>query len=239
MSEIINFKEVSVRYRTTPSGVHSFKDLLTSFSNPFSSTVILKDISFTLNKGESLGILGRNGSGKSTLLRCVAGIISPYEGIIKVNATIAPILALGAGLELELTGYENIKLLLAIYGCPVTKEAIASITSFSELSHEALNQATKCYSSGMLARLSFSISFYQESEIYIIDEVMAVGDLGFQEKCMQRINELQHNGKSIIFVSHFPDEVERICDQAILLDNGRLILKSTSHEVCNQYKKMF
>jgi ABC-type polysaccharide/polyol phosphate transport system ATPase subunit len=215
------------------------KDLLTSFANPFQTTLILKDISFQLQKGQSMGILGRNGSGKSTLLRAIAGIIKPSKGSLKSFCTIAPILALGAGLELELTGYENIQLLLSLYGRKATKEAINEIASFSELDDVTLNQATKCYSSGMLARLTFSISFSHHCDIYIIDEVLAVGDMGFQTKCIDKINELKKQGKSIIFVSHFPDEVVKICDQAILLEKGVLIHKGTSEEVCQHYKELF
>jgi ABC-type polysaccharide/polyol phosphate transport system ATPase subunit len=239
MSLLLDLNNVNVRYRTNHAGIHSMKDLLTSFANPFQTTLILKDISFQLQKGQSMGILGRNGSGKSTLLRAIAGIIKPSKGSLKSFGTIAPILALGAGLELELTGYENIQLLLSLYGRKVTKEAINEIASFSELDDATLNQATKCYSSGMLARLTFSISFSHHCDIYIIDEVLAVGDMGFQTKCIDKINELKKQGKSIIFVSHFPDEVVKICDQAILLEKGVLIHKGTSEEVCQHYKELF
>jgi ABC-2 type transport system ATP-binding protein len=116
---------------------------------------------------------------------------------------------------------------------------IASIVAFSELDEITLLQAVKCYSSGMLARLSFSISFAVESDVYIIDEVMAVGDFGFQAKCMQRIHQLKVEGRSIIFVSHFPDEVERICDRAILLEQGRIIQQGTAKDVCASYRNMF
>jgi ABC-type polysaccharide/polyol phosphate transport system ATPase subunit len=239
MSLLLDLNNVNVRYRTNHAGIHSMKDLLTSFANPFQTTLILKDISFQLQKGQSMGILGRNGSGKSTLLRAIAGIIKPSKGSLKSFGTIAPILALGAGLELELTGYENIQLLLSLYGRKATKEAINEIASFSELDDATLNQATKCYSSGMLARLTFSISFSHHCDIYIIDEVLAVGDMGFQTKCIDKINELKKQGKSIIFVSHFPDEVVKICDQAILLEKGVLIHKGTSEEVCQHYKELF
>ncbi len=239
MSLLLDLNKVNVKYRTNHAGIHSMKDLLTSFANPFQTTLILKDISFQLLQGQSMGILGRNGSGKSTLLRALAGIIKPASGTLKSYGSIAPILALGAGLELELTGYENIKLLLSLYGRKATKEAIDEIAVFSELDEFTLNQATKCYSSGMLARLTFSISFSHNCDIYIIDEVLAVGDMGFQAKCIDKINELKKQKKSIIFVSHFPDEVEKICDQAILLEKGELIHKGTSEEVCQEYKKLF
>ena len=239
MSTLIHLENVSVRYRTNHASIHSVKDLITSFGNPFATNEILSDISFTLEKGSSLGILGRNGCGKSTLLRAIAGIIKPSKGKIEINGSVAPILALGAGLEMELTGYENIELLLSLYGQKSSPGLVKEIAAFSELDDYTLNQAVKAYSSGMTARLTFSISFSQQCDIYIIDEVMAVGDMGFQAKCLQKINELQHAGKSFLFVSHFPDEVERICDKAILLEHGKLILQGSSEKVCQEYRKLF
>lgn len=239
MSKLLELQNVSIRYRTNHAGIHSVKDLLTSFANPFQTIEILKDISFSLKKGESLGILGRNGSGKSTLLRAIAGIIKPAKGELKSFGTIAPILALGAGLENELTGYENIILLLSLYGIKITQQVINEIAAFSELDDTTLNQSTKCYSSGMLARLTFSISFSHECDIYIIDEVLAVGDMGFQQKCLEKIEQIKSTGKSIIFVSHFPDEVMRICDHALLLEKGKLLDYGLSEKICQEYKNLF
>ncbi len=239
MNELLQLAQVAVRYRSNPAGIYSVKDLLTTFAHPFRTREILSDISFSLHKGESLGIVGRNGCGKSTLLRCIAGIIQPSTGKIKCNGSIAPILALGAGLEPELTGYENIRLLLSLYGRNPDKDAIDEISTFSELDGTTLQQAVKCYSSGMLARLTFSIAFSQYCDIYIIDEVLAVGDMGFQAKCLQKIDDLKSQGHSIIFVSHFPDEVTRICEKAILLEQGKIISQGLSTVVCQQYKNLF
>ena len=144
MADLLHLQNVSVRYRSNPAGVYSVKDLITSFAHPFRTREILHDISFNLQKGDSLGILGRNGCGKSTLLRCIAGIIKPSHGKVVVHGSIAPILALGAGLEPELTGYENIKLLLALYGRRINREAIEEITAFAELDAPTLAQAVKC-----------------------------------------------------------------------------------------------
>src|SRR5690606_5779995 len=155
-------------------------------------------VSLTLDKGDSLGILGRNGSGKTTLLRAMAGVIKPNKGVIKLNGTVAPILAIGAGLELELTGYENISLLLSLYGLKTATHTEA-IKAFAELPEEVLKMPVKRYSSGMLARLAFSISLANDCDMLIIDEVLAVGDKGFQDKCMKKIFELKDQGKSIIF----------------------------------------
>ena len=239
MSILVELNQVSVRYRSNKAGIFSIKDLITSWAHPFQTKEILKDITFTLHKGESLGIVGRNGSGKSTLLRAIAGIIKPSKGRLNTYGSIAPILALGAGLEAELTGYENIHLLLSLYGRKISPQAIEEIVQFSELDHQTLSQATKCYSSGMLARLTFSISFSHHCDIIIIDEVLAVGDLGFQQKCLQKITDLKKEGCSIIFVSHFPDEVVKICDKALLLEQGTLIFQGPSDIVCQQYKNLF
>jgi ABC-2 type transport system ATP-binding protein len=239
MSTLIKYQDVSVKYRHNHAGIYSIKDLLTSFSKPYTYRTILHDITFSINQGESLGIIGRNGSGKSTLLRTMANIVKPYKGQISRFGTIAPILALGVGLENELTGYENIDLLLALYGHARDKKTVQQIIDFSELDDTTLKQSVKCYSSGMLARLSFSISFASDCDMYIIDEVLAVGDFGFQAKCMQKINDLKVLGKSIIFVSHFPDEVVRICEKAILLENGQIIHHGTSKEVCQHYRNLF
>ncbi|MBL7767201.1 MAG: ABC transporter ATP-binding protein [Chitinophagaceae bacterium] len=239
MNPILEYQHVWIRYRDNYGGIHSVKDWVTSLRNPFHTKVILEDISFKLMPGESLGILGRNGCGKSTLLRSIGGIIKPAKGKIICSASIAPILALGAGLEMELTGFENIRLLLSLYGVRPTAERIRSIQLFSELDDVTLNHTVKCYSSGMLARLAFSISFHHDCDIYIIDEVLAVGDLGFQAKCTERIRQLKDTGKSIIFVSHFPDEVQQICEQAILLEQGKIINQGKSSVICQQYKEIF
>ena len=216
------------------------KDLITHRKSPFKNKVILDNISVEVRRGESLGILGRNGCGKSTLLRAIAGIIKPKKGKITVNGTFAPILAIGAGLELELTGYENISLLLALYGTArKNTNAVENIKEFSELSDEVLKMPVKQYSSGMVARLAFSISLANDSDILIIDEVLAVGDQGFQAKCLEKIYKIKSEGKTILFVSHFPDDVARICNKAILLEQGKLIDSGNSSDVCNHYRQLF
>jgi ABC-2 type transport system ATP-binding protein len=237
---IISVQGVSVSFWQNNVGVYSIKDLITHRKSPFVSKPILTDISVDLKKGDSLGILGRNGSGKSTLLRTIAGIIKPDRGTVVVNGSFAPILAIGAGLEPELTGYENIALLLALYGTArKNTNAVQNIKDFSELGHETLMMPVKQYSSGMVARLAFSISLANDSDILIIDEVLAVGDQGFQAKCLEKIYSIRDEGKTILFVSHFPDDVTRICNKAILLENGQLIHSGNSIDVCNHYKQLF
>lgn len=235
---LVSVEHIEVSFWQNNVGVHSIKDLLTHRKNPFTLKPILTDVSLQLKKGESMGILGRNGSGKSTLLRAIAGVIKPQKGKIRLNGTVAPILAIGAGLELELTGYENISLLLSLYGLKGSKK-VTDITTFAELSDEVLKMPVKCYSSGMVARLAFSISLANDCDLLIIDEVLAVGDKGFQEKCMRKIYEIKEQGKSIIFVSHFPDEVVKICNTAVLLEQGKIINQGDATEICNHYKQLF
>jgi ABC-type polysaccharide/polyol phosphate transport system ATPase subunit len=237
---IIKVENVHVSFWQNNVGVYSIKDLVAHRKSPFTSKTILNGINVEVKRGESLGILGRNGSGKSTLLRTIAGIISPDKGKVVVNGTFAPILAIGAGLELELTGYENIELLLALYGTPrKNTNAVQNIKDFSELSDEVLTMPVKQYSSGMVARLAFSISLANDSDILIIDEVLAVGDQGFQAKCLEKIYQIKDQGKTILFVSHFPDDVARICNKAILLENGEMTHSGNSEEVCENYRRLF
>lgn len=238
---IIKVDGVSVSFWQNNVGVYSIKDLIVKRKNPFTSKTILSNINVEIFRGQSMGIVGRNGSGKSTLLRTIAGIIKPEQGQVIVNGTFAPILAIGAGLELELTGYENISMLLSLYGTLTDdkKSAIAKISEFSELKDEVLRMPVKQYSSGMVARLAFSISLANDSDILIIDEVLAVGDQGFQAKCMEKIYDIRAKGKTILFVSHFPDDVLKICDTAILLENGHVTHAGAAKEICDNYRQLF
>jgi len=237
---IITVENVRVSFWQNNAGIHSLKDLITHRKSPFKSKTILEDISITVKKGDSLGIVGRNGCGKSTLLRTIAGIIKPQRGKVTVNGSFAPILAIGAGLESELTGYENISLLLSLYGTRKRgTNAVEKIKEFSELSDEVLRMPVKQYSSGMVARLAFSISLANDSDILIIDEVLAVGDQGFQKKCLEKIHQIKAQGTTILFVSHFPDDVVKICDNAVLMDAGHVIHKGTAVDMCERYKMLF
>ncbi len=238
--DLIILKDVSVSYWQNNVGVHSIKDLVVQRKNPFQNKTILQNISLTVKKGESLGMLGRNGCGKSTLLRTIAGIIKPQKGTVEVKGTFAPILAIGAGLEAELNGYENISLLLSLYGTNKKNgDPLGNIREFSELTDEVLRMPVKRYSSGMVARLAFSISLANEADILIIDEVLAVGDQGFQAKCMEKIYQIKKEGKTILFVSHFPDAVQQICDKAVLLENGSIVENGDVEYVCNKYSQLF
>ncbi len=237
---IIKVENVHVRFWQNNVGVYSLKDLITHRKSPFKTKTILNDISVEVKRGESMGIVGRNGSGKSTLLRTIAGIIKPTKGKVTVNGSFAPILAIGAGLEQELTGFENIHMLLALYGTARKNgNAIDNIKEFSELGEEVLRMPVKQYSSGMVARLAFSISLANAADILIIDEVLAVGDQGFQAKCIDKIHQLKAQGTTILFVSHFPEGVLKICDTAILLEAGQITHRGPAAEICENYKQLF
>lgn len=245
MREIaIELNNVCVSYIHNRRGIYSIKDFVLKggLFSPFEYKSVLRDINLKVYKGESIGILGRNGEGKSTLLRTIAGIITPTSGTCKVHIEISPLLALGAGIELELTGIENIKIYKALSG-DYNKKTIASIidsvANFSELSMEQLQMPTKMYSTGMLARLAFSSVISSQPDLMMIDEVMAVGDKGFQEKCKARIHEIKQAGATILFVSHNPDEIMEICERGICLERGKISYDGTSEEASKTYLKLF
>ncbi len=239
----IEFKNVDISYYTFNQGVNSVKDLITSFkfSSLFEKKVVLNNINFSIEKGSSVGVLGRNGAGKSSMLKAVAGMLFPSAGTINVYGKVAPILAVGAGIEMELNGFENIELTCSLLGysrkeIPQLKEKIAD---FSELSESDLKKPIKTYSTGMLSRLSFSIAVAESPEILIVDEVLAVGDQGFQQKCIHRIQEIKDTGSTILFVSHSVDDVRRICDSVLFLDHGQLVFQGNVEQGIQHYQSMF
>ncbi|MBH1940369.1 ABC transporter ATP-binding protein [Mobilitalea sibirica] len=197
----------------------------------------LKDVSFTLNKGDRLGILGLNGAGKSTLLKIIAGVLKATQGSVTTKGKIVPLLELGAGFDAQYTGAENIFLYGAVLGYPkdFIKEKYDEIIEFSELG-EFINVPVKNYSSGMKARLGFSIATIVEPEILILDEVLAVGDAKFRKKSEKKIKSMFDSGVTVLFVSHSIDQVKRICNRAILLDKGQLIAQGGVDEISEIYE---
>ncbi len=244
MESVIKLQNVSVSYLQNRKGIHSIKDfvLKASFIAPFQKHRVLHHIDLDIQKGDSVGILGPNGSGKSTLLRCIAGIIRPEEGTLQTHVRISPLLALGAGIEMELSGYENMRIALALtgnYSKATRTEMIEKVSDFAELTNEQLRMPTKMYSTGMLARLSFSSVMTGHPELLMIDEVLAVGDKGFQKKCMQRIHQIIENGATLLFVSHSPNEVMEICKRGICLKDGIKIFDGSSTKAAGVYNKLF
>lgn len=238
---IVEAKGLSVGFMITKHGVNNFKDFLFTFGikKPFERKEVLKGLDLTIYRGECFGIMGRNGSGKSTLLRAISGIMKPDSGSLKVYGKVAPMMALGVGLEPELTGIENIKLLGTLMGLTnkEIKDSIDAIIDFSELSTHDIESQVKRYSQGMMARLAFSITVAKTPEILIVDEALTVGDLGFKKKSAQRIEEIRKSGSTIIYVSHHLDEVKRICTRACFLKDGRVQHLGTIDEIAEIYNR--
>lgn len=196
----------------------------------------LRAVSFEVKRGETVGIIGRNGSGKSTLLQMVCETVSPTTGTVITNGRVAALLELGAGFNSEFTGLENVLLNAAILGLPqeIMTGKMSEVLAFSELG-EFLYQPVKTYSSGMYARLAFSIAIHVDPEILIVDEALAVGDVRFVAKCMRRIKEFQDRGTTILFVSHDVSAVRTLCDRAIWLDKGTIIDDGDVFPVTGKY----
>lgn len=186
--------------------------------------VALNDISFQVEQGEALGLLGHNGSGKSTLLQIIAGILEPTKGSVITRGRVAPLIQLGVGFNPELTGYDNIFLNASLYGFQNRdiKKRLRDIIDFSELAH-FIDTPLKNYSTGMQMRLGFSVAVHLNPDILLADEILAVGDQQFQEKCLTKIIELRNAGMTLVLVSHSPEQVRSFCDHCIRLDHGQVI----------------
>ncbi|WP_348653160.1 ABC transporter ATP-binding protein [uncultured Sulfurimonas sp.] len=204
------------------------QDRLKEALNPFKKSYhhdfyAMNDVSFEIKKGETVGIVGKNGAGKSTLLKMITGVLTPTSGSIEVNGKIASLLELGAGFNPEMTGYENIYLNGTLMG--FSKEEIDTkvdaILEFADIG-EFIQQPVKIYSSGMFARLAFSIAINVEPDILIVDEVLSVGDARFQSKSIKKMESIRDNGTTILFVSHGIEQIKRFCNKAIWIDNGNL-----------------
>lgn len=204
----------------------------------FEEFMALQNVSFKVKKGEIFGLVGLNGSGKSTMLKIIAGVLKPTKGKVKVVGSMAPLIELSAGFNINLTGRENIFLNGSILGYPkqFMKEKFDEIVDFSEL-HNFIDVPIKNYSSGMLARLGFSIATLIKPEILIVDEVLSVGDFKFKEKCENRIKELINEGTTVLFVSHSAKQIEELCHRAVWLDKGKVRMLGDTKEVMAAYRK--
>lgn len=234
-------EDISIRFNLSKEKVDNFKELLFKKIKGekirFNEFWALKDINFEINKGDRLGILGLNGAGKSTLLKIIAGVYKPTTGTITRHGHIAPMIELGAGFDPNYTGRENVFLYGSVLG--FSKEFLESkfdeILEFSELG-EFIDVPIKNYSSGMKARLGFSIATIVEPEILILDEVLSVGDAKFRKKCENKMQGMFDHGVTVLFVSHSLDQVKRLCNKAILLDHGELIAKGDIDSVAEIYE---
>lgn len=196
----------------------------------------LKDVSFKVNKGEFFGIVGRNGSGKSTLLKCIAGVYTPSKGTINVHGSLVPFIELGVGFNPELSGRDNVFLNGALLGFSRrrVRAIYDEIVEFAELK-DFMDQKLKNYSSGMQVRLAFSIAIQAKSDILLLDEVLAVGDSAFQQKCFNYFEELKRNNKTVVLVTHAMDSVKRFCEKAILIENGAVKAYGRASDIADQY----
>ncbi|MBI5099764.1 MAG: ABC transporter ATP-binding protein [Nitrospirae bacterium] len=196
----------------------------------------LRDINLEIRKGETLGLIGPNGAGKSTLLKVIAGILIPVVGDVTVNGKIAPLIELGSGFNMELTGKENIYLNSSILGLSRKEidDRFERILAFSELG-DFIYSPLRTYSSGMVARLGFSIATEVDPDILIIDEILSVGDEHFREKCDERILSFKEKGVTILFVSHNMPDIKKLCDKAICLKKGQIVFEGTSADTADFY----
>lgn len=237
----ISFKKVTKKFFLQDE--RTFKEFLPQLlmgKPPGREFTVFSNLSFDIKTGETVGIVGRNGSGKSTILRLIAGVTSPTSGKIIVNGKVAPLIDIGAGFHHELTGYENIFLNGAILGLhkKEIEQVLDSIIEFSELK-EFIHTPVKKYSTGMYMKLGFSIAIHANSPIILIDEVLAVGDLAFQEKCLTVLNAIKKNqGRTIVFVSHDDHAVKKFCDRVILLNQGEIVADDTPENALKLYHKL-
>jgi ABC-type polysaccharide/polyol phosphate transport system ATPase subunit len=236
----IEFRDVTLHYRIMEEqGINSFKEWAIKWITRrvrYRELVALRDVNFTLPPGGSIGVIGHNGAGKSTLLRVAAGILRPSRGTAVIRGRLAPILELGFGFEPELSGRENIFFNGALLGrSPAEmKDRMDEIVEFADL-HEFIDQPLRTYSTGMAARLAFSVATTVDAKILLLDEVFAVGDAGFYLKCEQRIKAYQESGVSVLLVSHDLAAVEMLCDNALWLDKGRVRGFGKPSEIIPQY----
>ena len=236
----VEVENVSILFNLNKEKVDNIKEYFVKFVTRklmFTEFWALKDISFTVNKGERLGILGFNGAGKSTLLKTVAGVLKPTKGTVTVHGVIAPLLELGAGFDSNYSGKENIFLYGATmgYSRKYIQERYDEIVEFSELK-EFIDVPVKNYSSGMKARLGFAIATAVEPEVLILDEVLSVGDAKFRRKSEAKVRSMFDKGVTVLFVSHSTEQVRRLCDNAIILDKGRIIAQGEVNEICDIYE---
>ena len=242
MQKTIVAVNVSMCFNLASERVDSLKDLLIKKikfqSCSFDEFWALNNISFSVDKGESCALIGANGSGKSTMLKIISGILTPTKGSVEVNGSIAPLIELGAGFDYELTGRENIFLNGAIlgYSKKLMLEKYDEIIDFSEL-RDFIDVPVKNYSSGMIARLGFSIATMVKPEILVVDEILAVGDQAFQDKCHKRLEDMMNSGTTVLLVSHSAADIKRICQKAVWIDKSNLRFVGNVDEALQLYDK--
>lgn len=239
---MIEVRNVSMRFNMAKEKHESLKEYFLAAVQgklQFEEFYALRDVSFNVEKGDFYGLIGLNGSGKSTLLKVISGVFKPSQGSTVVHGTIAPLIELGAGFDMDLTARENIYLNGTVLG--MTPKYIDSkfdeIVEFSEL-RDFLDVPLKNYSSGMVSRIAFSIATVTKPDVLIADEILSVGDFLFQEKCEKRMNELMSGGTTVILVSHSIEQIERLCNRVTWLEKGRVRMTGDVQTVCDAYKAL-
>lgn len=239
MDSIITVENVSMCFRMDKNKTTSLKEWVVTHlkgKQQYEEFFALRDVSFEVKRGEIVGIIGRNGAGKSTLLKVISGIFKPTSGKVVTAGRVAPMLELGSGFDMELSGHDNIFLNGAILGFSedFLKSKYEEIVAFSELG-EFIHMPLKTYSSGMLARLAFSVATVIEPEILIVDEILSVGDAAFQEKSRGRMMELMSGGTTVLFVSHSIDQIREMCERVVWLEHGEMKMIGKVNTVCDAY----
>ena len=240
---IIEVNGVTMRFNLAEEKTDTVKEYfvkLVTGKLHFNEFYALKNVSFEVKRGEAVALIGKNGSGKSTMLKILAGVLYPTQGTVTVNGSIAPMIELGAGFDMELTARENIYMNGAILGHnrAFMDQHFEEIVEFAEL-QKFLDVPLKNFSSGMIARLGFSIATIIKADILIVDEVLAVGDFRFREKCYRKIDELLDGGTTLLFVSHSAEQVRKLCPKAIWLDHGELMAFGATEEVYGMYERAY
>ena len=238
----IRFESVWQRFRLLHDRPHTLREAFVSFYRPRTTAHLfeaLKGISFTVQPGETLGIIGRNGSGKSTILKIIARVFPPSAGVVEVNGHVSPLIELSAGFHPELTGRENIVLAGVLLGFTRAqmKEKFDRIVAFAEL-EEFIDAPVRQYSTGMFARLGFAVATETDPDILLVDEVLAVGDEGFQHKCLERMNGFRRQGKTLVYVSHDMATVQSLCDRVLLLNQGEVVVEGRPEPVIARYHEL-
>jgi ABC-2 type transport system ATP-binding protein len=236
----IIFQDVSVRYRLPKERIRTFKEfaIQSLFRKvEYEEFWVFHDITLDIAPGEVMGIVGRNGAGKSTLLKLVARVMKPVKGHVVVNGKVTPLLELGAGFDYELTGQENIYLFGSILGISRKEmnKKLGKIIEFSELG-DFIDSPLRTFSSGMVTRLGFAVATAVEPDILLLDEILAVGDAGFQQKCLEVIHNFRDSGITILFVSHNPTQMRTLCDKVVWLDGGEVRAWGDAPAILDQYE---
>lgn len=244
MSEtIIEVKDVHIKFNLSSEKIDNLKELFIKKIKQkvsYDEFWALKGISFDVNRGDSIGLIGLNGCGKSTLLKVIAGVLKPTKGEVRLDGVVTPLIELGAGFDMDLTAKENIYLNGAILGHDrkFMDGYYNEIVEFSEL-QEFMDVPIKNFSSGMVSRLAFSIATIGQPEILIVDEVLSVGDIKFQIKCQNRIGEMMKRGATVLFVSHSIDQVEAICNKVVWIEKGKIKKMGEVSEICEEYRELY